>query len=160
AIRACDCFFRTEYDVPARRARSGSQTTPNSLRVAYCLPIKNWREEMRERVGRDTTDGVLLRNQLFADHVHGDAHRRMTSAFAVSGLQNVEAIVLDRKFKVLHVLEVTLKKAANLHQLAVRCGHFFRQIGDWMRRAHASDHVFALRVDEVFAVENLFAGSR
>ena len=84
----------------------------------------------------------------------------MAGAFAVSGLQNVEAIVLDREFEVLHVLEVLLKDAAYLHQLVVRCGHFFRQISDRMRRAHARNNIFALRVDEVFAVENLFSGGR
>jgi hypothetical protein len=83
----------------------------------------------------------------------------MTGAFAVSSLQNVEAIILDREFEVLHVLEVPFKSRPNFHQLAVRCWHLFRQFDDRMRGAHASNNVFALRVDEVFAVENLFPSS-
>src|SRR5215217_6224755 len=39
----------------------------------------------------------------------------------------------------------------------MRSGHFFHQIGDWMRRADTSNDVFALCIDEVFAVENLLA---
>jgi hypothetical protein len=159
-IHTRDSLFRAEHDMAARRARSSSQTGPNFLRVLYCLAIKNWRQEMRERIGRNTTHRVLFGYQFFADHLHGDTHRRMAGAFAVSGLQNVEAIILDREFEVLHVLEVPFKDAANVHKSLVRGGHFFRQIGDRMRRAHASDHVFTLRVDEVFAVENFFAGGR
>ena len=116
-IRTRDSFFCAEHDMAARRARSSSETGPNFLRVPYCLAIKNWREEMRERIGRDTAHRVLFGYQFFADHVHGDTHRRMTGAFAVSGLQDVEAIFLDREFEVLHVLEVLFKGAANVHQL-------------------------------------------
>ena len=36
------------------------------------------------------------------------------------------------------------------------CGHF----GDWLGRADAGDDVFALGVDEIFAVEHVFAGGR
>ena len=40
--------------------------------------------------------------------------------------------------------------------------HFLREIGNRMRRAHASNHVFALGVDQIFAVETFspLAGSR
>ena len=84
----------------------------------------------------------------------------MAGALPVASLQNVQPVFLHSELEVLHVVEVPFKDAAHFHQFAVRGGHFFRQIGDGMRRAHASDHVFALCVDEVFAVENLFASGR
>ena len=49
---------------------------------------------------------------------------------------------------------------AHLHERFVRSRHFLRQIGDRMRRAHARDDIFALRVDQVFAVKDFFAGGR
>ena len=82
----------------------------------------------------------------------------MTGALAVSRLQDVEAIFFHGELEVLHVLEVTFENAADFHQLLVRCGHLFRQIIDRMRRAHTGNDVFTLGVDQVFAVENFFAG--
>ena len=38
--------------------------------------------------------------------------------------------------------------------------HFFGELGDRVRGAHARDHVFALGVDEIFAVENFLAARR
>ena len=84
----------------------------------------------------------------------------MAGALPVASLQNVQPVFLHSELEVLHVLEVPFKDAAHFHQFAVRGGHFFRQIGDRMRGPHASDHVFALSVDKVFAVKNLFAGGR
>src|SRR5262245_60437262 len=86
AIRTRDSFFRAEHDMATCRARSSGKTGPNFLRVPYCLAIKNWREEMRQRIGWDTAHRVLPGYQLFADHIHGDTHRRMTGALPVSRL--------------------------------------------------------------------------
>ena len=82
----------------------------------------------------------------------------MAGALAVSGLQNVEATFLHRKFEVLHVLEVMFKNRADFHQLFVRCRHFFRQIANRMRRPHTGDDIFALRVNQIFTIEHLLAG--
>ena len=82
----------------------------------------------------------------------------MAGALAISRLQNIKAIFLHRELEVLHVLEVTLKDAAHFHQLLVRRGHFPRQIGNRMRCAHACDDVFALRIDQILAVKDFFAG--
>ena len=84
----------------------------------------------------------------------------MASALAVASLQNVEAAFLNRELEVLHIFEVTFEDAAHFHQLFVRGGHFLGQISNGMRRAYACDDVFALSVDQVFAVELLLAGGR
>ena len=84
----------------------------------------------------------------------------MAGALAVSGLQNVEATFLYREFEVLHVFEVMFKDRADFHQLFVRCGHFFCQIANRMRRPHTGDDIFALRVNQIFTIEHLLAGSR
>src|SRR5206468_1195562 len=67
-------------------------------------------------------------------------------------------IFFHRELEVLHVLEVTLKDAAHFHQLLVRRGHFPRQIGNRMGCTHTCDHVFALRIDQILAVKDFFAG--
>ena len=88
------------------------------------------------------------------DHLDGDADGGETGAFAVSRLQHVEPIVLDRELKVLHVLEMLLEERADFHQRLVRRWHFFGELRDRVRRAHAGDDVFALGVDQILAVEN------
>ncbi len=84
----------------------------------------------------------------------------MTGALAVARLQNVKMIVFDRELEVLHVLEMALEDFAHLHERFVRGRHFLRKIDNRMWRAHTGDDVFTLRVDQVFAVENLFAARR
>ena len=84
----------------------------------------------------------------------------MTGALSIARLQNVKAIFFDGELEVLHVFEMVLEKFTDLHQRFVRGGHFLDQMGDGMGRAHAGDDVFALCVDQIFAVENFFAAGR
>ena len=84
----------------------------------------------------------------------------MTGTFAVASLQNVETIFLNSELEVLHVSEMTLQIATDFHQFIVGGGHFSSQMRNRMRRAYACDHVFALGVDQIFAVKDLFAGRR
>ena len=39
----------------------------------------------------------------------------------------------------------------------MRCRHFLGELGDRMRRANARDDIFALGVDQIFAVKDFFA---
>ena len=75
-------------------------------------------------------------------------------------MQDVEAVVFDRELEVLHVLEMLLEERAYFHQRLVRGGHFLGELRNRVRRAHAGDNVFALGVDEIFAVENFLAAGR
>ena len=115
---------------------------------------------MGQRIRWDPAHGFFFCDQFFFDHINGDADGGVTGALSVAGLQNVKAVVLDREFEVLHVLEMVLEDFAHSHERLVRGWHFPGQIGNRLRRAHAGDHVFALRVDQVFAVENFFAAGR
>ncbi len=45
-------------------------------------------------------------------------------------------------------------------QFAMCLGHILFQFLDGFRRAHTGDHVFALGIDQVLAVEHFFAGRR
>ena len=123
-------------------------------------------EELVELRGVEPQQRFLFRDQLLAHHVDRDLHRGGGGAFAVAGLQHVEAAGFHRELDVLHVLVVMLELGGDVAQLLVdfrhrvlerlvagaeRGGAFAR---DRRRSADARDHVFALRVDQVFAVED------
>ena len=103
---------------------------------------------------------VFLCDESFLDHLDCDAHGGETGAFAVAGLQDVEAVVFDGELEVLHVLEMLLEERRDFHERLVRSRHFLGELRDRMRRAHARHDVFALGVDQIFAVEDFLAGRR
>ena len=101
-----------------------------------------------------------MRDESFTHHLDRDADGSEAGAFAVAGLQDVEAVVFDRELEVLHVLEMLLEEGANFHQRLVRRRHFRGELRNRMRRAHAGDNIFALGVDQIFAVENFLTTCR
>ena len=68
--------------------------------------------------------------------------------------------ILDGELEVLHILEMRLEDVSDPLQLNQRFRQMFLQIGDRFRRAHAGDDIFALGVDQKFAVEHFLAGGR
>ena len=104
--------------------------------------------------------GFFLRDQFFIGHVDGHLEGCGRSALAGAGLEHVELSVFNGELHVLHVAEVFLKFCSNFFQLPVNLGHDALHLGERHRRADAGDDVFALRVDEVIAVEGFVAGAR
>ena len=80
---------------------------------------------------------------------------RQAGAFAVAGLEHEQLALLNRELEILHVLEMGFERLADLFQFGKRLGHVILQLRHRFGRAHSGHHVFALRVDEKFAVENL-----
>jgi hypothetical protein len=139
-------------------------------------------QQVVEPVGRDALQRGLLVDHALAQHFHRDAHHGRAGALAVARLQHPQPPFLDRELQVLHVLEVVLQRGLGVQQLLVDLRHQLfqrgvvgaalgladqRQLGPaaradqrhLLRRADAGHHVFALRVDEEFAVEQVFAGA-
>ncbi len=139
-------------------------------------------QQFVEALGTDPAQRFLLVDDALAQHLHRDAHHRRTGALAVAGLQHPQAAFLDGELDVLHVRVVLFELLLGRHQLLVNIGHQFfergelgaplvfadlRQLGPaartlerhLLRRADAGDHVFTLRVDQEFAVEQVFAGT-
>ena len=85
-------------------------------------------------------------------HFHGDAHGGKAGAFAASGLQHVEHVVLDGELEILHVAEMRLQTLADGLQRCVDAGHLGGQLGDGLRRTNAGHHVFALGIQQILAV--------
>ena len=108
-----------------------------------------------------------LVDQPFARHVHRDLEAGGRRALPVARLQHIQLVLLDGEFDVLHVAIVLLERRAHLHQLGVGRGHgVFHAalirlrafLGHRLRRADAGDDILALRVDQVFAVEDVLTG--
>ena len=114
---------------------------------------------LRLSAGMRLTASSLVMNFSFTIS-HGDADGGHAGALAVAGLEDVEAVVLDGELQVLHVAEMLLQRVAHLEQLLVAGGHLLGELRHRLRRADAGDHVLALGVDEVLAVEHLFARGR
>ena len=117
-------------------------------------------QKLVELLRIDAQHRFFLGDQALVHHVHGDAHGRRTGALAVARLQHVELAVLDGELEILHVAIVLLQAGGDFAELLVSFGHQRFQRRDGLRRAHAGHHVFALRVHQELAVEDLLAGGR
>ena len=101
-----------------------------------------------------------LTDQPLGRHVHRDLDGRGRGALAVAGLEHPQLAALDGELDVLHVAVVLLQDRADVHELLVRFGQLFAHHRHLLRRADAGDHVLALGVDQVLAVDGLLAGAR
>ena len=129
-------------------------------------------QQFLERIRRHARDGRLLRDQPFLRHVHGDLHGGARGAFARSRLQHPELAALDRELDVLHFAVVLLETLLHAQQFLVGARKFALERGqvlglraaaalvNGLRRTRAGDHVLALRVLQVLAVEHAIAGGR
>ena len=124
------------------------------------LAIEDRGEKLAELIGRNAGDRILPGDELFLHHLDRDADGGDTGALAVAGLEHEELAVFDRELEVLHLVEMLFQRGADIFQFAIGLGHFLLKRGDGIGRADAGDDIFALRVDEIFAVKNFFAGGR
>ena len=155
-----------EHELPGGGAGTGRQARgqkPGALLGGGVVgPVEDRRQELRQRVGVGRLDRMLGRHELLLHHVVGDLHVGQCRPFAVPRLQHVELLLLDRELEVLHVAELLFERLADLLQLLVGAGkhRFVLHLGHGLGRPHAGDDVFALGVDQILAVEGVFAGGR
>ncbi len=128
-----------------------------------------WVQQLVERGGCDPVDRLLAADQPVLRHLDGDAERGGGGALARAGLQHVQRVLLDRELDVLHVAVVPLQRVAYPQQLGIglRQHHLHRQLvrpgaglRHRLRGAYAGDHVLALGVHQILAVEDVLAGGR
>ena len=67
---------------------------------------------------------------------------------------------MDGELEVLHVLEMFLQYFADFFEFVEGFEHVVLELCDRLGRADTGHHVFSLRIDEEFAVEDFFAGGR
>ena len=159
-----------EHDLAGGRTRRGRQAGADD--VALGLRVDGRVQQLVERGRVDAGDRLLARDQALARHLDGDADRRLGGALARARLQHPQFAALDGEFEVLHVAVVLFQAIADADEGGERIRHQLLQrrlvgagvdaggLGDVLRRADARDDVFALGVDQEFAVKQLLPGRR
>jgi hypothetical protein len=149
-----------ELDLARGGPGAGVDPLGDHLRLPLRRGIENRLEKLVQIIRRNPAraERLFLGDQAFLDHVHREADAGEAGALAVAGLQHPQFALLNRELDVLHVAVMFFEGAANLVELLVNRRHVFLQLGDLFGRPDAGDDVFALSIDEVFAVEDLLAG--
>ena len=151
-----DGLLGREDDGALGRARRGGDAAGDDL-VARG-GVEGGVQQGVQRAGVDRGDRLGRREQTLRHRVDGEADGRLRRPLGGARLQHVQPPLLDGELGVLDVLVVALERPEDLHQLGVRGGHPVRQLGEVARRAHARDHVLALRVDQEVAARLGCAG--
>ncbi len=138
-------------------------------------------EQFVELLGLHTQQGGLFVNLAVAEEVHGDFHHSGAGALAVTGLEHPQLAVLDGEFHILHVAVVIFEAVSDGEEFLSADGHGFFERGifrgafflgdalkgspaarafdgDLLGSANTGHNVLTLCVDEVFTVEDVFAG--
>ena len=149
-----------EIDLAGGGAGAGGKTGGDGLGLLDFGQVKNRGEQLFELVGRIAEDGGFGVNELLLDHVDGELQRGGGGALAVTRLEHEQAAFLDGEFDVLHILEMFFQGLADGQQLGVALGHDVLELEHGLGRTDAGDDVFALGVDEEFAVEFVRAVGR
>ena len=170
AIGAVFRLVGVEDDLAAGRARRCRQAPRQH--PARRLGIEGRVQQLLERERVHPHQRLRLAHQACACHVNGDLQRRLGGALAGACLQDPEGAALHRELDVLHVAVVAFEPAHHhlergegvrhraLHGGRVGAARLAPGLAHGARRADAGDHVLALRVDQVLAVEHGLAGGR
>src|SRR5205807_5266455 len=151
-----------ELDDARGRAGAGIDPLGDDLRLALGIGIEDRLQQLVQVVRRDARNGqrLLFLDEPLVHHIDGDAHGSKAGPLAVACLQHPEPALLDGELDVLDVAVVLLQFIADVVKLFVDLGHLLLEFGDLLGRADAGDDVFALGVNQVLAVEDLFARGR
>ncbi len=142
-----------EVDLAGGGAGAGGKAGGDDLGLLHFGEIEDRGEQLFELVGRVAENGGFPVDELLLDHVGGELEAGGGGAFAVTRLEHEQLAFLDGELDVLHILEVLLEGRADLEELGVGLGHDVLELEHGLGGAHACDDVFALGVDEEFAVE-------
>ena len=144
-----DRLGRAEHDLPRGGPRRGRHAA-REHRVALACVERRMQQGV-ERSCVDRLERLRRRQQPLGHGVDGEPHRGLRRPLGVPGLEHPQVPLLDREFRVLHVLVVKLERAQDLPQLPVGLRHHLGQLADVERRAHAGYDVLPLSVDEEVA---------
>ena len=140
--------------------RSGRRRQPRRQRLALVLRIETREQHLLEVRRVDARDGFFTAQQPFLVHLDRGAHPRGGVHLAVARLQAIERAALDRELEVLHFAVVPLQPVAQLDQLHVETRHFRGEVADGLGRTDPCDHVLALRIRQVLAIQLVLARGR
>ena len=151
-------LFSGEVDRAGASARGCGQALRDDGRLLERFRVERRVQQAVQLLGFYLQYGFLFREYAFVHKIHSDLKRGLGCALAVAGLQHVELAFLDGVFHVLHIAVMRFQLVGGIHELLVHFGHLVSQVADGRGGADAGDHVFALRVEKVLAVQLLFAG--
>ena len=171
-----------EYDLATSGTGRSGQTAGDFFGTGQSTLIEYGVEKFVELVGFATLDGGFLVDEAFVEEIHGDLHHGRTRTLTVARLEEPEFAFLHRELHVLHVAIVLFELVLEAVELLIDFRHglfhrgefggalFFADAGafspalrsdfcDLLRRADTGYHVFTLCIDEVLAVEQVFAAT-
>ena len=164
-----------------RCAGRGGKTLGEYLGIFHRRGVEYGMEQFVQ-FGRFASEyGRLFVDEPFGEHVHRYLEHGRAGTFAVTRLEHPQFAVLYGELEVLHVGEVALQMLLYVEQLLVGGGHRLLQGGVFglallfayplcggpaartfegylLRGADTGHDILSLCVDEVFAVEDVFAG--
>ena len=147
---------RIEDGMPGCGTRRSRQTL--GQRLGTGIRVQAREQHLRETFRRDTQQCLLARNQSFLLHLHRAAHHRGGVHLAVAGLQTIQRAFLDGELEVLHFVIMVFQLGAQLLQLPEQVGHFLGHVVERLGSADARHHILALRIHQIFAIQQVFAG--
>ena len=183
AIGAPLCsVFGKEDNLTAGSTRAGGKAAREFLSLCKGFFIEHGVQEFVELGGLAAVDSRLFVDHALTEQVHGNLHHGSTRALAVTGLEEPEFAFLNGELHVLHVVIVLFELGLDGVELTVNLGHGFFHGGEvgfallfgdalqfspaarafernLLRGADTGHYVFALCVNEPFAVEEVFARS-
>ncbi len=125
-----------------------------------CFGVKLRVEKRVELFWFYAEDSLFFGYHAFVDHVDGNLKGGVSGALAVPCLEHEELAAFNGKLHVLHIPVMLFKRVGDGRELLVNVGQVGFELVYRLRRADTRDDVFALRVDEVFAEQFLFACRR
>ena len=154
-------FGGEHYRTCGSARRSGDTLTYHVVLVGVfkVFNVESRVKEHVERLGVDLHKCFLFGDHAFVDKVAGDLDSRRRGTLTVTGLKHVKFFVFNGEFHILHVAIVVFENLADVLELFINFGEYFRHFSDRHRSSYARNDVFALRVGKEFAHKSFFAGS-
>ena len=154
------CIVSSEYDLTAGSTRGSTQTLAHRSSSLQSLGIE-LRVQQGVQVSRiDHQNCFFFCLMAFIYEVASDLQSSLCGSLTVTALQHVQLLVLDSEFHILHVVIVVFQGITNLDEFIVSFREFLCHLSDRHRSTNAGNNVFALCVDQEFAHQLLFTGSR
>ena len=129
-------------------------------------------QQLVQRHRVNAQHGLIGCNHACLRHIDRDFQRGLCRALARTGLQHPQFFTLNGEFNILHIAIMRFQDVKHPRQLGIYLRHrlFHRQrlcarpltcgLGQILRRADSGNDIFALRVDQIFAIIGVFASGR
>ena len=152
------------------RSCAGRRRQARGQHIAHSIGIQRRVQQLVQRHRVHPQDSLVRGDEASVGHIDRDFQRCLRGALARSGLQHPQFFTLNGEFNILHIAIMRFEDIEHARQFGVDRGHrfFHRQglgtralacrLGQILRGTDTRDNVFALRIDEIFAIISILAG--